>query len=100
MLIYDRYGRQIDVDDDDVLRAGDRLVVPMTMMDGNRGAPTGNARDSSDLDVALRAAEDAREQYKARVSNAWRTPPENADTQKPHEYETYEQRLINAWRQR
>jgi hypothetical protein len=106
-------------DDDDIIQDGKSIRVPIHMMDGMdevqravAGVPAFDAaahrpgyRSMIDTAAERRATYD---DYKARLSSAWRTPVADAPLPKPDasatdpdrdaEYEAMKDRLQNAWR--
>jgi len=86
------------VEDDEVLRDGERVTVPMTIM------------DSKALADARADADRAYDEMCARVSRAWKGPqriaadtecaaePPLSEDARENAYLQYKKRLANAWR--
>jgi hypothetical protein len=95
--------RDNDVDDD-ILKDGETMRVPVFLLDGSGGTRLNQPgfRTAADAAAADAAWDEARQQCISRMSNAWRGPSAARD-EKPartadEAYLDYVQRLENAWR--
>lgn len=86
-------------DEDDIIKDGQHLKVPMMLMDSNRVDPAvygefyANLKGASVMDAAMQprsgvftdaqrqSIEDAHAKYRERISNAWRDAPPDREQQ-------------------